>query len=172
MLPDMNGLEICQKIRKKDIMTPILILTAKGSVDDKVIGLESGADDYLTKPFSVKELLARIHALLRRPQRTVSNKITIGDIDVWPQKRKVYRNNSEIKLTLREYELLEFLATHPNEVINREQIIDKIWDRNYNGFSNVIDVHMKNLRKKLDLSENYQIIETIRGVGYRINTPE
>ena len=169
MLPDISGLEICKQIREEGIMTPVLMLTAKGSVDDKVTGLEIGADDYLTKPFDVKELLARIHALLRRPPQSISTKIKIGDITILPEKRKVYWLDEEVKLTLREYELLEFLATHPNQIINREQIIDKVWDTNYNAFSNVIDVHMKNVRKKLKIAEDNPLIETIRGIGYRMN---
>ena len=169
MLPGLDGVEICQRIRDEDIMTPVLMLTAKGNVDDKVTGLEIGADDYLTKPFDVKELLARIHALLRRPQQAIMHKIILGDIVIIPEKRKVYLLEEEIKLTLREYELLEYLATHRNQILNREQIIDKVWDTNYNAFSNVIDVHMKNLRKKLHLAEDNPLIETIRGIGYRVN---
>jgi DNA-binding response OmpR family regulator len=169
-LPKLSGLAICRRIRSENITTPVLMLTARTTIQDKILGLDSGADDYLPKPFSVGELLARIRALLRRPKQTIATKLTIGDIQLWIQKRKVYKNDQEVKLTLKEYEILETLMLHPNEVINRESLIDKVWDMNFNSFSNVIDVHIKNLRKKLEMPGEGGAIETIRGIGYRLKT--
>lgn len=168
-LPGMSGITICQRIRKQSITVPVLILTARGTIRDKVLGLDYGADDYLAKPFSVTELLARIRALLRRPKHITSKKIKIGDIEIWMDNRKVYKHGEEVSLTLKEYELLQFLATHPNQVIDREQIVDKVWDMNFNSFSNVIDVHVANVRKKLQTHDSKMRIETVRGIGYRLH---
>lgn len=167
-LPGMSGLTICQRVRKQNITVPILILTARGTIKEKVVGLDYGADDYLAKPFSVTELLARIRALLRRPKNIISKKIKIGNVEIWMDNRKVYKNGKEIPLTLKEYELLQFLATHPNQVIDREQIVDKVWDMNFNSFSNVIDVHVANVRRKLQSPDSKIVIETVRGIGYRL----
>ena len=168
-LPRLSGLAICKKVRSEDITTPILMLTAKTTLNDKITGLDSGADDYIPKPFSVKELLARTRALLRRPKQTINQKIEIGDLKLLIQRRKVFRNDQEVKLTLKEYEILEYLMLHPNEVINRELLVDKVWDMNFASFSNVIDVHMKNLRKKLHVPSEGGLIETVRGIGYRLS---
>ena len=170
MIPGMTGIAVCKRARKQHISVPILILTARGTTRDKISGLDFGADDYLPKPFAVGELLARIRALLRRPKQSISKKITIGDIEIWLDNRKIYKNGQEVFLTLKEYELLQFLAMNPNQVIDREQIIDKVWDMNFNSFSNVIDVHITNLRKKLSSPSTKNIIETVRGIGYRLNT--
>jgi len=171
-LPGISGITICQRLRRQHIMIPILMLTARGTIRDKVTGLDYGADDYLPKPFSVTELLARIRALLRRPKQFIAKKIKIGDIEIRLENRKVFKHGKEIPLTLKEYELLQFFALHPNQVIDREQIVDKVWDMNFNSFSNVIDVHMANLRKKLQDSDAEKLIETVRGIGYRFNTGE
>ena len=182
MLPKKSGLEICKAVRKKKIFTPILILTAKNGTDDKVTLLDAGADDYLVKPFSFKELLARIRALLRRPDESLPEELKVKGLRLNPSTRKVYRNGTEVGLTLKEFRLLEYLMRHPNQVINREQLLDNIWDFAFDSFSNVVDVHINNLRKKLNGGKkssqngngngngNGKVIETVRGVGYRIRT--
>jgi DNA-binding response OmpR family regulator len=145
-----------------------LILTARDSTDDKISALDCGADDYLVKPFSFKELLARIRAILRRPKNSLPTELKINKITLNPTTRKVLCGEKEIKLTLKEFSLLEYLMRHPNQVLNREQILDNLWDFGFDSFSNVVDVHMKNLRKKLEDDSNGEFLETIRGVGYRI----
>ena len=171
MLPGKDGFEVCREIRGHGFMIPILILTARDAVDDKVKALDYGGDDYLVKPFSLEELLARIRALLRRPQSTLTNELTAGDLVLKPAEREVYRNGQKINLTLKEFELLQYLMRHPGKVLNREDIYVHLWDFAANSLSNTIDVHMKNLRKKLgDVDEegHEKIVETIRGVGYRL----
>jgi DNA-binding response OmpR family regulator len=171
MLPKRDGMEVCRNVRKQDISIPILILTAKGTTEDKVDALDEGADDYLVKPFSFGELLARVRALLRRPEIVLTPELKIQDISMNTTTRKVYRNNKEIPLTLKEYSLLEYMMRHPNQVLTREQIQGHIWDFAFDSFSNVIDVHIKNLRKKINGGSTFgtkNILETVRGVGYRI----
>jgi DNA-binding response OmpR family regulator len=168
MLPKRDGFEVCKNVRSIDIITPILILTARDAVDDKVHALDSGADDYLVKPFSFKELLARIRALLRRPEQTLPEELEIKDLTLNSTTRMVLRKGKEIPLTLKEFGLLEYLMRHPNQVMTREQILDHLWDFAFDSFSNVVDVHMKNLRKKIDGDNHDKLLETIRGVGYRI----
>lgn len=168
MMPKKNGMEVCEYVRKKNITIPILILTARDSTDDKISALDSGADDYMIKPFSFKELLSRVRAILRRPKKSFPIELKISKITLNPSTRKVLNNGKEIKLTLKEFSLLEYLMRHPNQVLNREQILDNLWDFGFDSFSNVVDVHMKNLRKKLESEANGEFLETIRGVGYRI----
>jgi DNA-binding response OmpR family regulator len=168
MLPGIEGAEICKNIREKKISIPILVLTAKSGTEDKINLLDLGADDYLVKPFSFNELLARIRALLRRPENNLPSELKAGDLVLDPVTRRVIRNGQEIKLTLKEFRLLEYLMRHPNQVINRDQILDNLWDFTFDSFSNVVDVHMKNLRKKVDNGGANRLLETIRGVGYRI----
>jgi DNA-binding response OmpR family regulator len=168
MLPKKDGVEILKNTRALKINTPILVLTGKDSTSDKVIALDAGADDYLVKPFSLEELLARLRALLRRPEQTIATELNIAGITLNTSTRKVYRNGKEIALTLKEFSLLEYLMRHPNQVLNREQILDHIWDFAFDSFSNVVDVHVKNLRKKLDSGNKDKVLETIRGVGYRL----
>lgn len=165
MLPNKTGYEICQETRAQDIKIPILVLTAKSSIEDKIELLEMGADDYLIKPFSFEELIARIKALLRRPREGEAPTLIVGNISLNTSTREVYLNNDKLELTLKEFNLLEYLIRHPNQVVNREQILDHIWDFGFDSFSNVVDVHIKNLRKKLGNGQKY--LETIRGVGYR-----
>ncbi len=167
MLPGMDGLSICKKMRENLITIPILILTARDEVDTKVDLLLSGADDYLVKPFSFEELTARISALLRRPSGSLPSIISVGDITLNPSKHIVMRNNEPVSLTLKEFVLLEYFMRHPNVIINREELLTHLWDFNYSSFSNVVDVHVKNLRKKIDFEKGSPILETIRGVGYR-----
>ena len=180
MLPDMDGLEICKRLRmnKKTEKTPIIMITAKGEELDKILGLELGADDYLTKPFSVKELIARIRAVLRRTndvsimEESESNKniIKISDIEINIEKYEVKKNNEKIILTLKEFELLRILAENKGRVLTRDFLLDKIWGYDYVGETRTVDVHIRHLRKKIGDDDNLsQIIETIRGVGYKMN---
>jgi len=168
MLPSMDGLEICKQVREMNITVPILILTARAETETKVQLLLSGADDYLVKPFSFAELNARIRALLRRPNEKLPESLKVGDIELNPSERKVTRDGKEIPLTLKEFGLLEYFMRHPNQVVNREDLLNHLWDFNYVGFSNVVDVHVKNLRRKLDSVDGGNILETVRGIGYRL----
>jgi len=169
MMPKKNGIEVCRAIREQNISIPILMLTARDSTDDKISALEGGADDYLVKPFSFKELLARIRAILRRPKSSMPMELKIREVVLNPGTRKVFCGKNELKLTLKEFSLLEYLMRHPNQVVNREQILDNLWDFGFDSFSNVVDVHIKNLRKKLDDDSGKKLLETVRGIGYRLN---
>ncbi len=168
MLPKRNGFEVAKNVREQNILTPILVLTARDTTEDKIVALDGGADDYLVKPFSFEELLARIRALLRRPEQLIPTEIKIKDLILNTVTRRVLRNDQEIPLTLKEFGLLEYLMRHPNQVLSREQILDHLWDFAFDSFSNVVDVHVKNLRKKVDNGHHEKLLETIRGVGYRI----
>ncbi len=168
MLPTMDGHEICKQMRANDITLPVLILTARAETDTKVDLLLSGADDYLVKPFSFAELSARLQALLRRPSQSLPEKLHVEDIELDPATRTVMRGDSELLLTLKEFGLLEYFMRHPNQVVNREDLLTHLWDFNYVGFSNVVDVHIKNLRRKLDGQKSERILETVRGIGYRL----
>lgn len=168
MLPGMSGTEICRSVRAHGVTVPILILTARGETEQKVDLLLSGADDYLVKPFSFDELAARIHAILRRPTGMQKLKVSAGDIELDPASRTVTKAGKPLPLTLKEFALLELLMRRPNEVIGREEFLNHLWDFNYDSFSNVIDVHVKNLRKKIAQGRAPSILETVRGVGYRL----
>ncbi len=168
MLPLKNGIEVCKAVRENNIHTPILMLTARSTTDDKIQGFGAGADDYLAKPFSFEELLARIRAIVRRPKGLLPAEIKAGNLVLDPNIRKAFFQNKELSLTLKEFNLLEYFMEHPNQVLTRDQIVDKLWDFNFDSFSNVVDVHVKNLRKKIEASGHDEILETIRGVGYRL----
>jgi len=168
MLPNKNGFEVCRSLRDEGITLPILILTARDTVNDKVLALDNGADDYLVKPFSLVELLARIRAVNRRPSGMLEEELHIQDVRLNPNTREVFRGDRKIELTLKEFELLQYLMRHPNQVLDRESIFLHLWDFADNSLSNTIDVHIKNLRKKLGGQENDKLVETIRGVGYKI----
>ncbi len=168
MLPGKDGVAICRDLRRNNIFTPILVLTARDSTEDIIEGLSHGADDYLVKPFSFSELLARVHALLRRPRASLPQELRAKDLVLDPTTRAVRRGNHEISLTLKEFALLEYLMLNKDWVVNREQIFAHVWDFAADSFSNVVDVHIKNLRKKVDDSTHEKLLETIRGVGYRI----
>jgi len=168
-LPKMNGFEVCTAVREKGISLPILILTGQDSAEDKVKGLNIGADDYLTKPFSISELEARIRALLRRPKDVTPTLLECKDLTLDLASRKLYRRNHEILLSLKEFGILEYLIRNCNQVVQREQILSHVWDFEFNSFSNIIDVHIANLRKKIRTPGN-DYIETVRGVGYRLNS--
>jgi len=170
MLPNVPGFEICKNIRDRKISTPILILTGKDDVKDKVHALNYGADDYLTKPFSTEELLARIGAIMRRPVQVIAGELAVGEVVLNPVTRKVYKNGKEIPLTLKEFGVLEYMMRHPNQVVLRDQILDHVWDFEFSSFSNIIDVHVNRLRKKMSIGKKGNILETVRGVGYRLRT--
>jgi len=169
MLPKVNGVDVCANVRKQDVTIPILMLTAKDTIDDRVLGLDAGADDYLVKPFDFKELLARIRALLRRPSTSLPPVLKIKDITLDPSTRKAYRDGQEIALTTKEFDLLEYFIRNAGQVLTREQILNSLWDFSFDSFSNVVDVHIKNLRKKIEHGKKGKILETIKGVGYRFN---
>jgi DNA-binding response OmpR family regulator len=167
MLPGMNGWTICERLREKKNPTPILMLTARDSVRDKVRGLELGADDYLPKPFDFSELLARLKALLRRDRMHKTNVITIGDLVIDPGGRKVERGGREVSLTEREFTLLEALASHEGQVLTREAIQERVW-LDEESYSNTVDVYIGTLRKKIDAGFDEKLIRTVHGVGYTL----
>ena len=170
MLPDVGGDVICRDARAAGVMTPIIMLTARDETDYKIELLNIGANDYITKPFAFDELVARIQAVLRRPSDTLPGALNIRDIELDPAKHVVTQDGAEMPLTLKEFALLELFMRHPNEALTRETILDHVWSFDFPGFSNVLDVHMKNLRKKLDhYADSDPLFETIRGVGYRLN---
>lgn len=168
MMPKINGYEVVKKLRLKQNETPILMLTAKDSIDDKVKGLDLGADDYLVKPFDFNELLARIRAIIRRKYGNPSNQLIIDDLVLDLAKKTVKRNNQNIELTGKEYEVLEYLMQNKGHILSREQIRDHVWDFDYDGESNIIDVLIKNIRKKIDINDSKPLISTKRGLGYVI----
>jgi DNA-binding response OmpR family regulator len=168
MLPELDGISLCKKIRSEHIMTPVLMLTAKDTLDDKIDGLDVGADDYLVKPFEFDELTARMRALLRRPKVALETNLTGAGISLNTASHNVDKKGKEIKLTVKEFAILEYFLRNKNKVLNRYQIISHVWDFEYDTFSNIVDVHIKNLRKKLQ-GKNEDIFETIHGVGYRFN---
>lgn len=168
MLPKINGLDVCRSLRGKKITTPILILTAKTTVEDKVEGLNVGADDYLTKPFAFTELKARLQALLRRSHNQTQTTLQVEDLEVDPVKHTAKRGKKIIILTPKEFAILEFLLRHGDEVVTRTQITEHVWDYNFDALSNVVDVFVATLRKKVDSGFKNKLIQTIHGVGYKI----
>ena len=170
MLPTMDGLTICRDLRARNIVLPVLILTARAEVETKVELLLAGADDYLVKPFAFDELFARLHALLRRPSEAVPETLSAEGIELNTVQHEATKDGKPLALTLKEYGILEYFLRHQNEVVNREDLLAHLWDFNYESFSNVIDVHVKNLRRKLDSGSAPSILETIRGIGYRLRT--
>jgi|SRR3989344_5040516 len=167
-LPSKSGLEICRDARARDITTPILVLTGTADTEHKVDLLLAGADDYIVKPFSFEELCARIQAILRRPVESKPTVLKVLDIELDPGARTASRGGKSLQLTLKEFGLLEYFMRHVNEVVNREDLIAHLWDFNYESFSNVVDVHVKNLRRKLDQGQTPSLLETVRGIGYRL----
>ena len=168
MLPKMDGLTVCKKLREDKINTPIIILTARGNVDDKIAGLDSGAEDYLTKPFAFKELLARIRVLLRKDASAISTKLQVDDLVMDVSTHKVTRNKKEIPLTMKEFSLLEYLMQYRGQAVARTELSEHVWDINFNRMTNVVDVHINALRKKIDRGHKKKLIHTIRGRGYVI----
>lgn len=170
MLPKKSGFEVCKNIRSFGITTPVIILTAKDSEEDKVSLLDSGADDYIVKPFSFRELLARVRALTRRPETSLPIELAVGDLVLKPAVKAVFMGNKEIKLTLTEFRLLEYLMRNPDQVLEREAITTNIWDFDFDSFSNIVDVYINRLRKKIDVGKKNGMLKTVRGVGYKIST--
>lgn len=168
MLPGMDGKSLCRAFRERDITTPILVLTARDEIENKVDLLLAGADDYMVKPFSFDELLARIQAVLRRPVAMLPTVLRVHDVELNSGERKVWKGGALVPLTLKEFVLLEYFMRHLNKVINREELLSHLWDFNFSSFSNVVDVHVKNLRRKLDWNGGQNVLETVRGVGYRL----
>lgn len=166
MLPKLDGLTMCRRLRAAGSVTPILLLTAKGTVDDRVTGLNMGADDYLTKPFAFVELLARVRALLRRGAHEVSPRLAVADLEVDPVAHRVWRGGRAIALTNKEYALLEYLLRNRGRVLTRTAIIEHVWDIHYDGMTNIVDVHIRALRGKVDREATQPLIHTVRGVGY------
>jgi two-component system, OmpR family, response regulator len=168
MLPGQDGFSVCRGLRAARIWTPVLMLTARGGVEDRIAGLDAGADDYLVKPFALGELLARLRALVRRGPAERAPQIVVGDIVLDPAAHTVTRAGVAVDLSPREFSLLEYLARHPGEVLRRGDILDHVWDYNYDGLSNVVDVYVGYLRKKLEKPFGSQVIRAVRGVGYAL----
>lgn len=170
MLPKMDGLEICRKLRQEHIHIPVLMLTAKGQIQDKIEGFDSGADDYLTKPFSFEELLARLRALSRRPRKVLSDVLKVKDLTINLDNFKVKRDGKDIKLTSKEFSLLEYLMRNSGRVLKKEQIISHIWNYDSDVLPNTVEVYIKTLRNKIDrpFSDQKPLIHTIRGFGYKL----
>lgn len=166
MLPKKNGLQTCKEIRDHGVNTPVLMLTARDSVEDKVRGLDAGADDYLAKPFAFEELLARVRALLRRQSESKTPILQIADLELDPMTRQVTRSGKSIRLTTKEYALLEYLLRNPKKVLSRTLIGEHVWDMNFDPESNVIDVYVSHLRTKVDKGFEPALIHTLRGQGY------
>jgi DNA-binding response OmpR family regulator len=166
MLPKMNGLDLLKDLRGKKVMTPVLMLTAKDSVEDIVAGLDSGSDDYLTKPFAFSELLARVRALVRRSESDRGAEIVFADVRLDPVTHKVWRGSQEIDLTGKEYALIEYFMRNPTQVLTRTMIAEHCWDYTFDSFTNIIDVYVNYLRKKIDREGDRKLIHTVRGVGY------
>lgn len=168
MMPKVDGFEVIKKLRNKGNHTSVLMLTARDSAEDKVKGLDLGADDYIVKPFDFNELMARIRAVVRRKYGNSSNKLVIGDLILDTSEKSVTRAGKQIELTGKEYEVLEYLMQSKNRILSRDQIKEHVWDFDYEGDSNIIDVLIKNIRKKIDIEAGKQIIYTKRGLGYVI----
>jgi two-component system copper resistance phosphate regulon response regulator CusR len=167
MLPGGNGFELCKRIRAKGIDTPILMLTARGGVEDRVAGLESGADDYLAKPFAFRELIARVRALSRRQPALKDERKVVADLEIDMRAREVKRAGEPILLTAKEWELLQLLAEKEGAVVTRSEITERVWDDNHDPFTNVLEVLVRRLRRKIDDGYEPKLIHTIRGAGYR-----
>ncbi len=170
LIPKLDGLDVCKELRQGGITTPVLMLTAKDTVDDRVSGLDSGADDYLVKPFAFKELLARLRALARRPSAVQGVVLQIGDLSLDTITHEIKRGGTEVHLSPKEYSLLEYLLRNPNQVLTRAMIAEHIWDYDFLSASNVVDVYIRNLRRKLDDDfHDKSFIHTVRGVGYKLS---
>ena len=169
MLPVRDGIEVCRTLRQRGSRTPILMLTARDAIEDRVRGLDSGADDYLVKPFAFAELMARIRALTRRAPAAKGTVLQVGDLGLDTSTREVSREGEHVELTTKEYALLEYLMRHPNQVLTRTMIAEHVWNYDFDNATNVIDVHIRNLRRKIDDRFTAKLIHTVRGAGYRIS---
>ncbi len=171
MLPDMDGIRVLEKIRNRKTNPPVLILSARGAVEDRVKGLELGADDYLTKPFAFVELLARVRVLLRRGQPT-PEKLLVGELTLDCIRRKVTRSGDTIELAPKEFSILEYLMRNKGRPLSRTMIVEHVWDMDYDGLTNIVDVYIRHLRSKIDDRYPTKLIHTVRGVGYMLELPE
>jgi len=165
-LPKMDGLRVLQELRRKKLTTPVLLLTVRAAIEDKVLGLDTGADDYLTKPFAFQELLARVRALLRRGAATGSPILQVADLTMDPATRSVSRGGEKIELTAKEFALLDYFMRHPGRVLTRTMITEHVWDYDFDPMTNVIDVYVNYLRKKIDSGRDRKLLHTVRGAGY------
>ncbi|WHY70811.1 response regulator transcription factor [Fictibacillus enclensis] len=182
MLPEMDGLEVCKNLRQKQIFIPILMLTAKDDEFDKVLGLELGADDYMTKPFSPREVVARVKAILRRTNQMAveeaapveeAEKLTIGEVEVYPENYEAFYKGTALELTPKEFELLVYLSKNKNRVLTREQLLSAVWNYDFVGDTRIVDVHISHLREKIEENTRKPIyIKTIRGMGYKLEVPQ
>ncbi len=173
LLPGMNGFEVCRRIRKASVQTPVLMLTARSAIEDRVAGLDAGADDYLTKPFAFEELLARLRALTRRaPTITSGGLLALADLTMDLVRHEVRRGARIVALTGKEYALLEYLLRHPNQVLTRAQILDHVWGYDSDPGSSVVEIYVHYLRNKIDKGEKEPLLQTVRGVGYTLRTSE
>jgi len=170
MLPDMDGFEVCRRLRAAGQWAPVLMLTARDAVEDRVRGLDAGADDYLTKPFALPELLARLRALVRRGPHERPPVLVVDDLTLDPASRLVRRGDRTVSLTPKEFALLEYFMRHPGEVLTRTRLIEHVWDFAFEGDSNVVEVYVRYLREKIDRPFKRQSLETVRGIGYRLRT--
>jgi len=171
MLPNKDGIEVCRELRTKKVNTPILMLTAKDTVEDRVKGLDAGADDYLVKPFAFNELLARVRAMLRREGMSKSPELRVGDLTLNTLTRQVWRGQRPIELTTKEYVILEYFMRHPNVVVTRTMVEEHAWDYDFDSLSNLVDVYIRRLRRKIDSEGENSLIQTVRGAGYRLKAP-
>lgn len=176
MLPKMDGMEVCKTIRKNENYVPILMLTAKDNEYDKIYGLEMGADDYLTKPFSPKELIARINAILRRTDRSEvyeSSELKVGELEIHPENFEAFFKGEPLELTRKEFELLVYLTQHKGQILSREQLLNSVWEYDFIGDTRIVDVQVSHLREKIEEdTKNPQYIKTVRGFGYKMEEPK
>jgi heavy metal response regulator len=170
-LPKMDGLQVLQEMRQARVTTPVLLLTVRATIEEKVLGLDAGADDYLTKPFAFQELVARVRALLRRRAETAPPVLQVADLTLDPARRSVCRGGESIDLTPREFALLDYFMRHPGRVLTRTMIAEHVWDYSFDSTTNVIDVYVNYLRKKIDTEREPKLLHTIRGVGYVLKVP-
>jgi heavy metal response regulator len=170
-LPDIDGLQVLQKIRNRKVSPPVLILSARDAVEDRVKGLELGADDYLVKPFAFVEMLARVRALLRRGQPT-PERLQVGDLQLDCIRRKVTRSNENIELAPKEFSILEYMMRNRGRPLSRTMIVEHVWDMDYDGLTNIVDVYIRHLRSKIDDKFEAKMIHTVRGIGYMLDIPE
>jgi two-component system OmpR family response regulator len=168
MLPDFDGFELCRQLRQQEVWVPVIMLTARDSIDDRVRGLDAGADDYLVKPFSLAELAARLRALARRDDRSRPVVLAEGDLKLDPAARRAWRDGTELRLSPKEFSLLELFLRHSGDVLTRSRIIEAVWDFAYDGDSNIVDQYVNYLRRKVDAPYGRHDIETVRGMGYRL----
>ena len=172
MLPGRDGFDVCRTLRERDCRSPVLMLTARRAVSDRITGLDAGADDYVMKPFDFDELLARVRALVRRGPRERQPRMEVGDLTIDPATRSVTRDGEAIDLTMKEFALIEFLAAHPGQALSRANLIEHVWDMNYTGSPNIVDVYVGQLRRKLEQPFGRPLIRTVRGVGFMLDAGE